>query len=327
MNPINAIYELDQNPEGIISTPLVSIIIPSYNHANYIQECITSVIAQDYANIELIIIDDGSRDDSVEIIEAMVASCQERFVRFEFRSRPNKGLTATMNEGMQWATGKYFSYISSDDLMLPAKTRLLVEFIAEQSNVAGVFACAEVIDESASLISLHKMHSAAVCNFENVLLHANWLVASSMLVDLGAMKSVGGYDESIYFEDWYMWLKLTHAGQELMILPIVLVKYRMHADNMSKNVEKMFQGRKQIVDMYQSHPLYSQAMSQIYAATALEYSEVLKRKSFSYLVTSFRFNPKIVFTHNFMYSIVKILVPDFILNWIKNPVFKILGKQ
>ncbi len=317
MNSDKSLVELTENANKCAYDSLVSVVIPSYNHAAYIEQCIESVISQDYANMELIIIDDGSKDGSVDVIQAMAAKCQERFTRFEFRVRPNKGLTATMNEGLQWAKGKYFSYISSDDVMLPAKTRLLVEFIAKQSNVAGVFSCAEVIDENMSSISYQKLQTVTVCDFENVLLHGNWLVASSMLVDLNAMKDVGGYDESIYFEDWYMWLKLTHAGFNLMILPNVLVKYRVHADNMSKNIVKMFEGRKQIVEMYKDHPLYPRAMSQIYAATALEYSELSRNESFSYLAASFRYSPKIVFTHNFMYSIVKILTPKSILLLIK----------
>ena len=302
------------------SLPLVSVVIPSYNHAAYIEQCIESVISQDYANIELIIIDDGSSDSSVDVIQAMVAKCQERFTRFEFRVRSNKGLPATMNEGLWWAQGKYYSYISSDDLMLPDKTSIMVAAIESEPSIAGVFACAEIIDENQSSISLHKLQSVTVYDFEDVLVYANWLVASSMLVDLNAMKDLGGYDESIYFEDWYMWLKLTHAGFKLMVLPDILVKYRMHADNMSKNIVKMFEGRKQIVEMYKSHPLYSQAMSQTYAATALEYSELSRKESFSYLVAGFRCSPKIAFTHNFMYSIVKMLVPKSILRAIKRVV-------
>ena len=70
---------------------LVSVVIPCYNHEKFIQDCIQSVIDQTYQNIELIIIDDGSKDSSVEIIEKMLPACEQRFVRFEFRNRPNKG--------------------------------------------------------------------------------------------------------------------------------------------------------------------------------------------------------------------------------------------
>lgn len=82
--------------------PLVSIVIPCYNHEKYVQESIQSVIEQDYDNIELIIIDDGSSDNSVTKIKEMIQVCQKRFKRFEFRHRPNKGLCATLNEALAW---------------------------------------------------------------------------------------------------------------------------------------------------------------------------------------------------------------------------------
>ncbi|MCD2506173.1 glycosyltransferase family A protein, partial [Staphylococcus aureus] len=73
------------------------------------------MIDQDYENIELIIIDDGSKDNSVIKIQEMVECCKQRFTRFEFRSRANIGLSATLNEALEWCEGEYFSALASDD--------------------------------------------------------------------------------------------------------------------------------------------------------------------------------------------------------------------
>jgi alpha-1,3-rhamnosyltransferase len=97
---------------------LVSVIIPSYNHALYIEECITSVINQDYKLIELIIIDDGSTDISVDKINLLVDVCKNRFLRFKFIARENRGLAQTLNEGLQWCEGEYIQCLASDDLIL-----------------------------------------------------------------------------------------------------------------------------------------------------------------------------------------------------------------
>ena len=94
--------------------PLVSVVIPCYNHESFVQDSIQSVIDQTYQNIELIIIDDGSKDGSVEKIKEMIPACQERFIRFEFRHRPNKGLSATLNEALEWCEGEFFSPLASD---------------------------------------------------------------------------------------------------------------------------------------------------------------------------------------------------------------------
>ena len=98
----------------IIEQSLVSIIIPSYNHERFVCDSIRSVIDQSYQNIELIVIDDGSTDSSVEKIQGLIPLCEKRFIRFEFRHRPNKGLSATLNEALEWTQGEYFSSLASE---------------------------------------------------------------------------------------------------------------------------------------------------------------------------------------------------------------------
>ena len=114
--------------------PLVSVVIPCYNHENFVQDCIKSVIDQTYENIELIIIDDGSKDGSVQKIQEMSAACQKRFTRFEFRYRPNKGLSETLNEALEWCEGLYLSPIASDDQMLKQKIQLQVNFLEKNKQ-------------------------------------------------------------------------------------------------------------------------------------------------------------------------------------------------
>ncbi|HFF5453735.1 TPA: glycosyltransferase family 2 protein, partial [Acinetobacter baumannii] len=134
--------------------PLVSIVIPCYNHANFVQDCIQSVIAQTYQNIELIIIDDGSKDGSVEKIQEFIGECEKRFVRFEFRNRPNKGLSATLNEALEWCQGEYFSAIASDDMMLNDKIEIQIDFLKNSidSTIVGVFGGYNLIDDTDAII-------------------------------------------------------------------------------------------------------------------------------------------------------------------------------
>ena len=92
-----------------IHKPLVSCIIPSYNHGHYISECIEGLIQQRYENIELLIIDDGSTDDSKDIIETLKKDCLTRFSRFEIIHQKNQGLPVTLNRALTWSEGQYFS--------------------------------------------------------------------------------------------------------------------------------------------------------------------------------------------------------------------------
>lgn len=239
------------------STPLVSIIIPCYNHEHYIQQSIQGILDQDYQNIELIIIDDGSKDDSVTKIQQMQQQCQQRFVRFEFRHRPNKGLSATLNEAIQWCKGKYLSIIASDDVMLPHKTSIQVNFLENNPEFSSVTANMDEIDDNGRIIRQIRNKQKEYC-FDEIFL-CNSLFAPAQMHKLDAIKSLGGYNESIVVEDWYMWLKLAAHGHRIMFLDEVVCLYRYHDHNTSKNSDKMFQAEQQIRDLYKDHPLYPKA--------------------------------------------------------------------
>ncbi len=295
----------NETPDAL---PLVTMVIPAYNHARYVKKCIESAIAQDYANIELIIIDDGSADDTVSVIEGMSAHCQARFVRYEFRSRPNKGHSATLNEAIQWANGKYFSYMGSDDILYPCKISRLVEIINDRPSLSVIFSGAEVIDEHSAVTSLKK-NNAAVCSFDDVFILKYHLVAPSTLINLNALKVVGGYDEANCIEDWYMWLKLADADHKIAVIPDILVKYRQHGQNMSSNSTKMFESRKRIIEAYQEHRLYPQAMAMTYASAAHGSLGGSKLVTLGYLAMGMKYSLRILPTPNFVESLLRISVP------------------
>lgn len=237
--------------------PLVSVVIPCYNHARYIDEALDGVIAQDYANIELIIIDDGSKDDSVDKIRAKVSECQARFVRFEFHHRPNKGLSATLNEALAWCQGKYVSFIASDDVMLAHKTRVQVAYLESNPEFSSLSANLEFIDNNSNSTGQTTQESKEY-SFDETLVH-NSLLAPSQMHTLSAVRAVGGFDENIMIEDWYLWLKLLDKGYRIMFLSDVLVKYRKHDDNMSGNLKKMYSAERQILEQYRHKFAYQAA--------------------------------------------------------------------
>lgn len=239
------------------NTPLLSIIIPCYNHEHYVQDCIQSIINQDYKNIELIIIDDGSQDNSVEKIKAMSVLCKNRFVRFEFRHRPNKGLCATLNEGLAWCQGKYVSMIASDDIMLPHKSSVQINYLENNPDITSVSANIKFINHNNQIIGKTNLPQKEY-TFDETLIH-NHLLAPSQTHTLSAVLAVGGFDEGIMIEDWYLWLKLLDNQHRVVFLEDVLVQYRKHDDNMSSNLTKMFQAEHQILSLYKDKPTYQQA--------------------------------------------------------------------
>lgn len=302
---------------------LVSMVIPSFNHERYVKACIESVIAQDYPCMELIVIDDGSTDGSVKEIEGMVPACLARFMRFEFRSRANKGLAATLNEAIEWASGTYFAAVASDDILHRNKTSDLLAYIEHAEDVAGVFSGCEFIDQGGSVVS-RLSPLPAYHTFDDVVTRKHVIVAPSQLLRLRLLKEVGGYPIGIYIEDWYMWLALTSHGYKLRVVPDQLVQYRQHESNISKNGSKMFESRKLILEVFKDHPLYDFAMAQVHTMAAIDFSCSSKKRSAKHLGYAFVHSKNIVFTRAFNSGLVRLFLPCLLVKtlgrfkrWIK----------
>lgn len=241
--------------------PLVSIIIPCYNHEHYIQDCIQSVIDQSYLNIELIIIDDGSSDNSCLKIQEMISSCEERFVRFEFRKRSNKGLSATLNEAIIWTEGKYFAALASDDQILSNKIDIQVRFMEKTPDVVALFAGANYIDENNKTIKSNNLEEKEYI-FEKIFLNECQFYAPTQLMKTETLKNTGGYREDILVEDWYMWLKMAERGK-IYCLSENLANYRIHSENTTKKSKFIYEHNLKTLSIYTTHRFYKQAYAKL----------------------------------------------------------------
>lgn len=244
--------------------PLVSIVIPCYNHEKYVKSCIQSVIDQVYQNIELIIIDDGSKDSSVEQIKQMISRCKERFIRFEFRHRANKGLSSTLNEAIKWCQGKYFSVIASDDVLLSEKLMIQVPILEADESCKGVFGNMLLINHQGQkcgqLVKKEKKYF-----FKDLFKYTEYLPAPTQILRLKDVKDVNGFNEKFIIEDWYIYLKILEQGGYCIHLNCFFTKYRSHDDNLSKKKNIMIIGKLQIADYFKSHEKeYNQLLVEIY---------------------------------------------------------------
>lgn len=293
------------------TNPLVSVCIPLYNHEKYVQETIQSVIDQDYQNIELIIIDDGSTDASGVIVQEMIQLCQSRFVRFEFIQRENKGLSSTLNEAIDWSRGQYFSPIASDDMMLRGKTSSLVGYLEVNPECGAVFG------------QINSINSAGVKKkapyFELGTFDFNWLLcnlggppAPAQLVRMDAIIEVGKYRPGIIVEDLYMWLAISALGYEITIIDSVVVNYRDHQENITKNFEKMLAGRMQVIGFYMNSTHFSLACSQVYLMAAHESFLSSKRRSLTFFCAAVKKKPEILFRQSAVVYVFRMIAPKFI---------------
>ena len=292
--------------------PLVSVVIPCYNHEKFVQDCIQSVIDQTYENIELIIIDDGSKDSSVDKIKGMIPLCEERFSRFEFRYRPNKGLSSTLNEGLEWCNGKYFSAIASDDQMIEEKTEIQVDYLEKNDKCAGVFGNVTYIDEDNRAIYNSNLNFKKN-TFEDVILFNYIIMAPTQLCRLDLIRKVGQYNVDIKIEDYFMWLKLTENGlYSLDSLNNYFTKYRTHSSNTSGQSELMYSERLKVLKYFSYHPLYLKAISNSYLITAHDYINSDKIKALGFYFKAIKENPYLFieyknfqFLVRYIYRIIK----------------------
>lgn len=258
--------------------PLVSIVIPCYNHEKFVKDTIQSAIDQTYLNIELIIIDDGSTDNSVSIIQKMIEQCEQRFVRFKFKSRSNKGLSATLNEAIEWCEGEYYSAIASDDMIFKDKTQVQVELLSKNKNIValhgGVILINDDNEEIDTWISETRVHS-----FKDIILHEHNLPTPTQMARLESIKKAGCYNPNIIIEDWYMLLKLSEFG-DILYTDIFFAYYRQHDNNMSKNMTKMHQGRLEVIACFKESEYYKKAYKNIKWVNASEsYKSNAKNKN------------------------------------------------
>jgi len=286
--------------------PLVTIVIPSYNHELFIADAIQSVIDQSYDDIELIIIDDGSVDESVKIIETFTDKCQNRFKNFKFVSRENKGLPRTLNEALEHTAGKYFAMLSSDDILLKEKTSKLVAYLEKHEPIAGIFAGIHLIDEKQKR-SRTLIPKVGTWSFSDILSKKCSLYAPTMMVRTAALREVGGYWDDVKLEDRAMLLKLSYAGFKFATIPDVVANYRWHPNNTVKNTFQMTNARLAILNKFPQTKEISKAKAKVFFGAALELSSTNKIQAKKFYMQAFKTRKSTIFSKASVRALFKLL--------------------
>lgn len=217
--------------------PLVSVLIPLYNHARYIERCLNSVVDDTYPAKEIVMIDDGSRDDSKWIVERWRAGRGSEFRgRFCFISRENRGVTRTLNELVSLAEGDFVALLASDDYLLPGGIAAREEYLLAHPEKMAVFADCIVVDEhdgqthASGLADIYGNQKEYLANdkFLSYELIINWCVPGPVFMARREVYDiVGGYDETLAIEDWDYYLRLL-AGNLLGFVDYPVAAYRLH---------------------------------------------------------------------------------------------------
>lgn len=208
--------------------PLVSVIIPTYNSVAYVTAAVASVLAQTFADLEILVIDDGSTDETSEVMAGY--GTRVRYLRQE-----NSGVAIARNRGIAESQGEYVAFLDADDTWFPRKLELQLEALRAHIEAGVCYSAFLVVTSELKPIGVRRSERWASA-LEDLLLHGN-VVGSicTVLAKRSLFQQAGGFDPLLsQCADWEMWVRLA-ARTEFVYLDEPLVTYRQHDSNMSHN--------------------------------------------------------------------------------------------
>lgn len=220
---------------------LVSVIIPAFNQGHYLGKTIRSVLDQSYPEFEILVVDDGSTDNTA------VVTRQFADPRLRYIYQDNRGLSAARNTGIQHAQGAYLTYLDSDDLFMPEKLSLLAAALRDAPGAGFAAGQSIPIDEHDKPIG-QRFDTPLPEKPERLLLW-NPLHVGSVLITAEWQQRAGLFDETLRsYEDWDMWLRLARLGCPMVYVPQPVSRYRFHRQQMTRIGRQMTQATFSVLD-------------------------------------------------------------------------------
>jgi glycosyltransferase involved in cell wall biosynthesis len=223
-----------------MNRPLVSILIPAYNHENFVVQCLNSALADPYPNKELVIIDDGSSDGTGAKIAAWTAK-HGAAIKTDYVSRPNRGIAATLNELAQRANGEFLRLGASDDYFLPGGLQAQVDYLQAHPRKLAVIGDSVVVGKegetlhASALSDLRRVKKAGYLSDDGIRREvvSRWAVGGPVtMIRKKAFESIGRWCEDLRIDDWSLFLRLV-ATDGLGFIDVKVSAYRIHGNNIS----------------------------------------------------------------------------------------------
>lgn len=222
----------------------VSVIIPAYNAEKYIAETIESVLRQSYQDYEIIVVDDGSTDKTRSILESYTD-------RVRYFYKENGGPASARNLGIKHARGEYIALLDADDIWLPQKLEKQIEVFEKSPDIGLVHSGSIVFDDKNINPERIRFKDERYCSGDvfPYLFICNFIGNSTVVLRKTCFDAVGLFDESPGFfgtEDYDMWLRISYR-YAVEFIPTPLIKYREHANQISRNFEKAYLNEKNVI--------------------------------------------------------------------------------
>ena len=246
--------------------PLITVVIPAYNCAQTIRETVQSVLAQTLTDLEIIIINDGSQDETLDVLSGIADP------RIKVFTHDNSGVSVSRNRGIEKATGEFIAFLDSDDLWKPEKLADQYQALQNHPTAAIAYSWIDYIDESGQFLRPGR-HALFRDNVYSQLLLGNFIeCGSSPLVRKSALTAADGFDESLLTnEDWELWLRLS-SQYDFIAVPKVQVLYRISTTSKSFNVQRHEQSRLRIIEqVFSKAPTHLQPLKRQCTANFYKY--------------------------------------------------------
>jgi len=227
--------------------PLVSVIVPCFNAQRFIVETLDSIFHQTYTNIEVIVIDDGSIDATIELISRY--KCTSK-AKLHLYMQGHCGPSAARNKGIWSAEGDFIAFLDADDYWMPRKLEMQLPLMTQSKDCVFSHSPEQVVDEKGQQVGLSQRKLAVPDSYLESLLVVNCVSTSTVVARTTAVKSVGGFDSSFRTcEDWDLWIRLAQLGS-IAYLDEPMTAYRLHSANTHADIDQM---RKDINHFYTKH--------------------------------------------------------------------------
>lgn len=221
---------------------MFSVVMPAFNVERFVTSAIQSVLAQTYADFELIVIDDGSTDRTAELIDSLAR--QDSRIRFERQA--NSGIAPTLNRGLEWARSEWVAIMHADDLMLPHRLERQQAFIKQNPGLAVVSSLVDYINERGQIIGRCRSPYTDPAEVARAIAQ-NRMIAfchPATAVRRSVVLAAGGYRQQFWpAEDADLWTRLAEAGHSIAVQDECLLNYRIHGSSASISRNRLMQQR------------------------------------------------------------------------------------
>jgi len=263
--------------------PLVSVVVTCYNHEKYIEECLLSILKQTYQNIELIVIDDGSKDNSLNIIKDLAVQ-----YTFNYQHQNNQGVCVALNHGLSLATGKYICCCDSDDKFALDKITKQVDFLEQNIQYKLCYTNKTFFDDQQKTYVENPGKRRSGWIFEALITDEFSMPFSSHMMYRTIYNEVGLYDPKIKIQDWDMFLRITKK-YKVGFLNENLLFYRLHDTNLHAQGDTMYTVKYTVLEKWKDDPIYTQARMKLDLHYFNDFAKIDKKRALQMLPTILKY--------------------------------------